>query len=168
MVVVTSGAPTAGGGLGMVTGPPGGSWMCPVVSLGMPACCGVEGCGCPGAPTKPEVGGGTEPGGAGGVGGATGTGGFAGAGPGCAPGGTEAGCPWWFAVGDHGVAGSCPGRWGGGSGAPTACCIRCHSVSYSHIDTGRQGLSTPPLPNGTVPGRRLVNGRGQPEVPKWP
>lgn len=24
----------------------------------------------------------------------------------------------------------CAEPWGGGSGAPTACCIRCHSVSY--------------------------------------
>ncbi|GAA2625720.1 hypothetical protein GCM10010307_12970 [Streptomyces vastus] len=61
------------------------------------------------------------------------------------------------------AAGSCPGWWGGGSGDPTACCIRCHSVSYL-LALAAEHLPRS-LPNGTAPGRRLVNGRGGSEVP---
>ncbi|BBC38009.1 hypothetical protein SGFS_093030 [Streptomyces graminofaciens] len=59
VVVVGSGAPGAGGGLGMLTGPPGGSCTCPVVSLGTEAWCGTCAGGCAGAPVKPGAGGGT-------------------------------------------------------------------------------------------------------------
>ncbi|GAB2914187.1 hypothetical protein GCM10027075_12360 [Streptomyces heilongjiangensis] len=105
MVVVTSGAPVAGGGLGMVTGPPGGSCTCPVVSRGTPVCCGGETGGCPGPPAKPGAGGGTDPGGAAGAGGAVGAGGPAGAWPGCGAGGTG----WLGPACPGGVAPGAPG-----------------------------------------------------------
>ncbi|GEC04632.1 hypothetical protein SSP24_22870 [Streptomyces spinoverrucosus] len=62
-----------------------------------------------------------------------------GGGTGAEPCGTGGG-PWWWgpgpgwcAAGDQPAAGSCPGWRGGGSGDPTACCIRCHSVSYRQL-----------------------------------
>ncbi|BCM71447.1 hypothetical protein EASAB2608_06781 [Streptomyces sp. EAS-AB2608] len=85
---------------------------------------GTDGC-CAGGGTGPAGGGGWC--GAGGAGKpAAGGGGGTGAGPWEAP-----GCgPGWCAADTQPACGTCPGWWGGGSGDPTACCIRCHSVSY--------------------------------------
>ncbi|GGQ31722.1 hypothetical protein GCM10010249_57980 [Streptomyces roseolilacinus] len=111
----------AGGG---VTGATGGRWMWPVVSRAG----GAAGGWCGAGQAGPDVCG-TGGGACGGIGCRCGAcpPGACGGGP-CGAGACGGG-PGWCACWGHPAA-VFPGWWGGGSGAPTACCIRCHSVSY--------------------------------------
>ena len=140
--VVPRGSERGGGrGAGQATGPPGGSGTWPVVSGTGPRarCCGGAGCGrCRGRVAGPGRRAG-EPGGR------------RRRGAGAAAGRARVGVPGGVRPATSRAAGPCPGRWGGGSGEPTACCIRCHSVSVCWAGsarrqaTGRSRAGGPPL-----------------------
>ena len=128
------------------TGPPGGSWTWPVAVGKLPVPLDGAGPGGAGGGTGPAAG---WPGGGGGAPGARRP----------ARGGT--GGPPGLPCGSPRARAADPG--GGGSGAPTACCIRCHSVSCSvHASAAWTGRRTVPSPAATgerpgsparVPGR---------------